>query len=91
MKDQLATQVSKQDENSNLYMHMGKLMDHIVFHCPKEALNKLEEISYLLKHPDTVQMEEFLRVNAKEIYNKPSTEATKEMTEGFIEHAKTFF
>jgi len=91
VKDQLQTHISKQDKDSNLYSHMSKLMDHIVFHCPNDALNKLEEISYLLKHPDTVQMQEFLRVNTNVYYNKPSDEGTKQMSAGFIDSAKKFF
>jgi hypothetical protein len=42
---------------------MAKVMDHIMVHCPLEALNKLEEISYLIKHEDTIGMQNFLELN----------------------------
>ena len=50
-------------DTKNLYSHMSKVIDHIVEHCPLEALNKLEEISYLIKNEDKIKMEEFLKVN----------------------------
>jgi hypothetical protein len=40
------------DVNNHLYKHISDIMNHIIVHCPDEALNKLEEISYLLKNKD---------------------------------------
>jgi len=55
-------------------------MDHIVFHCPLEALNKLEEISYLLKHENTHDIQAFLKINEVKTYSKPADQQTKEAT-----------
>lgn len=56
LKHQLENKRCKTNEVRNLYAHMGKIIDHIVEHCPNEALNKLEEISYLINHDDTISM-----------------------------------
>ena len=41
LKQQLSVQISKNDSSKNLFIHMSKVMDHIVMHCPHDALNKL--------------------------------------------------
>jgi hypothetical protein len=63
LRAQLEEKKNSQNTESNLYTHLGLIMDHIIHHCPDEALNKLEEVSYLIKHGDRYQIEEFLRVN----------------------------
>mmetsp|Transcript_6705 Transcript_6705/g.4838 ORF Transcript_6705/g.4838 Transcript_6705/m.4838 type:complete len:94 (-) Transcript_6705:660-941(-) len=40
---------SKVGDENNLYEHVVEVMNHIIIHCPEEALNKFEEISFLLK------------------------------------------
>jgi hypothetical protein len=70
---------------------MSRVMDHIVYHCPSEALNKLEEISYLLKNEDTIRIEEFLKTNEVKPYSKPSSEETKAATSQFISGASQYF
>ena len=37
-------------DGGNFYDHVSDIMSHIIQHCPEESLNKLEEISYLLKY-----------------------------------------
>lgn len=66
-------------------------MDHIIIHCPQEALNKLEEVSYLLKHKDTVACEEFLKMNEHHRYCMPADEETKSATSNVITESKKFF
>jgi len=66
-------------------------MDHIVEHCPSDALNKLEEISYLIKHGDKIRMEEFLKVNQCCLHAKPGETTIKKATQGFITESKKHF
>ena len=40
---------SKFGDENNLYEHVVEVINHIIIHCPEEALNKFEEISFLLK------------------------------------------
>ena len=54
LKHQLETKKSKANESVTLLKHMTKVMDHIVEHCPQQALDKFEEISYLIKHQDSL-------------------------------------
>ena len=58
--DDLKTHLAKAsagDKKGSLYDHVSDIMSHIVTHCPEEALNKLEEISYLIKNHEEVPME----------------------------------
>ena len=93
--DDLRTHLEKckteKDANVDLYNHVCQVMSHIVMHCPDQALNKLEEVSYLLKHKNTKNLEEFLKVNAIKDYAKPSDESTKESTTESIKTAQEFF
>ena len=41
---------AKAGEENNLYEHVVEVMNHIIVHSPEEALNNLEEISFLLKN-----------------------------------------
>lgn len=52
----------------NLFAHIQEVLRHIVLHYPSEALNKLEEISYLLKHQNIIAIHEFLRINSTFLY-----------------------
>jgi radial spoke head protein 4A len=91
LKQQLSTKCAQDNSNKNLWDHLTRVMDHIVFHCPSEALNKLEEISYLLKHEDTHKLEEFLKTNEEKLYAKPSNEETKQASQPYIDGSQKFF
>jgi hypothetical protein len=66
-------------------------MGHIVVHCPEEALNKIEEISYLIKNKKTLAIEEFLKVNEIHNYARPSEKETKVATEATIKSGMSHF
>lgn len=67
----------KKAGDKDLYAHVTKVMAHMMKHCPDDAMNKLEEVSYIMKHKDTIQMDEFLKTKVYKDYAKPSDEATK--------------
>ena len=52
LKTHLSNIPDKNDSERNLYDHLGEIIDHIVLHCPDQSLDKLEEISYLIKKND---------------------------------------
>jgi hypothetical protein len=55
-------------------------MSHLVRHThPSDSLNQLEEVSYLMKHPQKAQ--EYLRTVQARDYAKPGDQARKEATE----------
>ena len=44
---------------------------------PDEALQRLEEVSYLVKNQDTKNIEEFLRLHDKRLYSAPNKAVSK--------------
>ena len=74
----------------DLYQHLVEIVNHIVMHCPDKGLDQFEEISYLLKHKDSINMEHFLRVIESDKYNTPSADF-KEIVEKYVAHAKKHF
>ena len=50
----------KNANGDSLYTHVSDILQHIVVHCPGDALNKFEEISYLIKNKKEKQIEEWL-------------------------------
>ena len=70
----------KGSNGQSLQNHMIKVLEHIVVHCPQDALNKFEEISYLIKNQDTLAIEDWLKVNDNREYSKPAQKASKDAT-----------
>mmetsp|Transcript_17763 Transcript_17763/g.30077 ORF Transcript_17763/g.30077 Transcript_17763/m.30077 type:complete len:130 (-) Transcript_17763:1114-1503(-) len=77
--------------DKDLYQHVSDVMSHIVQHCPQEALPKFEEISYLLKHKNEIDVNQFLKISVSKNYARPADEFTKEATQVAIEKSKVFF
>jgi len=46
----------------DLYAHLQDVFKMLILHYPDQALHKLEEVSYLLKHADKFQLEQFLKL-----------------------------
>ena len=88
----LKTCLSKQKKgDKDLYKHVSSVMSHIVKHCPQDALNKVEEVSYLIKHKDSIPMDQFLKTSMAKDYAQPSDPRTIETTKPYIDKSKTFF
>lgn len=87
----LRNQKCADNQSLNLHKHLTDMMNHIVIHCPEDSLNKLEEISYLIKHGDSLAIEDFLKVNESRLYAHPSTDDTTESTQSIIDDSKKFF
>ncbi len=87
----MAACAAKEDKSKNLGDHVNAIFDHIIVHCPEEALGKLEEISYLLKHQDTIAMDKFLNTNRVPVHSQPADEATKKATAESINLSKSYF
>jgi hypothetical protein len=51
------------DAVQNLYEHIVDVVDKIVQYCPDKAIERFEEISYLVKKGDAVKLEEFIKTN----------------------------
>ena len=70
----------KSNKGDNLYTHLIDVFGHLMRHYPEEALDKIEEVSYLCKNKDSIKMEEFLKL-CEEIRFKVSTQAAAEYVE----------
>lgn len=53
----------KSSKGSDLYTHLQEVLKKLIIHYPDQALEKLEEVSYLLKNADTHNIEMFLKVS----------------------------
>jgi hypothetical protein len=84
LRAELENKKSPVDSVQNLYDHMSKVMDHIILHCPNEALNKLEEISYLIKNDDKYAIQNFLELHKKHLYATPGEPTIKTATDQYI-------
>jgi len=87
----LANCSDKASKSKNLADHVNAIFDHIIVHCPEDALGKLEEISYLLKNEDNIAIDKFLNLNKVPIYSAPADEITKKVTADAIKSSKDFF
>lgn len=59
-------------------------------HCPDKGLEHFEEISYLLKHKEEIDMNEFLRIAEKYDYNTQNT-YFKQVSDEYGQQAKKLF
>ena len=72
--------ILKSSDGHELYSHLIESFNTLVLHYPDEALDKLEEVSYLLKDSDQSKIRQFLNLdNKKDI--KTMTECQKSYTE----------
>ena len=61
-------------------------MRRLILHYPDQAVAKLEEVSYLIKHSDTHKMDEFLKVSDFRDYKDVCSEM-----EAYIKAMKSTF
>ncbi len=65
-------------------------MNHVVMNCPEEGLDKLEEISFLLKNKETYRLQDFLKTNEESLYAK-FNEDFAAITKEFNTKANAYF
>lgn len=77
----------KSSQGRDLYTHLQEVFKKLILHYPDRALEKLEEVSYLIKlHGQGLKMEDFLVTEDIRNY--------KEMTDAlgrYIEKFETYF
>ncbi len=49
-------------EGTDLYSHLLEVFNMLILHYPHDALDKLEEVSYLIKYKDDKDMNEWLLI-----------------------------
>lgn len=60
----------KNKEDQDLYTHLQEVFKVLILHYPDNALEKLEEVSFLLKHQDKFDMEKFLKMSDMRNYKQ---------------------
>lgn len=60
----------KLEGNMSIYDHVVKVVDRIVQSCPDSAIERFEEISYLIKSSDSLNLEDFVRCSDQRDYSK---------------------
>jgi 23S rRNA U2552 (ribose-2'-O)-methylase RlmE/FtsJ len=53
----------KSSKGKDLYTHLQEVFKNLILHYPDQSLEKLEEVSYLLKNADTHSIEKFLKIS----------------------------
>lgn len=53
----------KNQKGLDLYTHLQKVFKTLILHYPDNALEKLEEVSFLLKNAEKYQIEQFLKIS----------------------------
>ena len=53
---------------SSIYDHIVKVVDRICASCPDQAIERFEEISYLIKNGDEIEISEFVRCKEERKY-----------------------
>lgn len=81
---------SKSKEGQDLFAHLTDIMNHISTHCPDQAMDKLEEISYLIKNKENIDMSQFLKVAEDRKYSQ-ADKCLAEQTKDAIIKARKFF
>ena len=88
--DMLQEQHATKSGPRNLFAHISEVLSHLVMFYPDEALQRLEEVSYILKHQDDVALEEFLRVHDSRSHAKHNP-AVAEATSKQIDTMREWF
>ena len=75
----------------DLYQHVTKVCSHIVRHQPHNALDKLEEVSFLMKDKNGENLEKYLKTGINKDYASPSDDSARDSTKPFIASTRQYF
>jgi len=75
----------KGHNGKDLFSHLQEVFKRLILHYPDQALEKLEEVSYLIKQKD-VKMDDFLKLSDLRNYREVSQEM-----KGYITTLKAAF
>ena len=81
---------AKLNNKPSIYDHIVKVVDRIVTSCPDQAIERFEEISYLIKNGDLVRLEDFVKCSDQRNYAIHDNEMADASKEGIEELRKMF-
>jgi hypothetical protein len=64
----------KSSQGKDLYSHLQEVFKKLILHYPDQALEKLEEVSYLVKHSGKLKIEDYLKLSDFRNYRDLSKE-----------------
>jgi hypothetical protein len=73
-----------------LYQHLVEVINHIILHCPDKGLDQFEEISYLLKNKEDINIKDFLQIEDDRYYSIPQSEQAQLMAKFIAKIRKVF-
>ena len=74
----------KSNKGNDLFTHLQEVFKILILHYPENALEKLEEVSFLLKHSDTFDITKFLKLQDIRNYKNVC-----EQMDDYIKYMKT--
>ena len=89
-QDLQAVLKAKAANKPSIYEHIVKVVDRIVQSCPDQAIERFEEISYLIKNSDTLRLEDFVRCSDERGYARHDAQMA-EGTRSAIEELRKMF
>ena len=78
--------ILKSSDGRELYSHLIECFNNLILYYPDDALDKFEEVSYLLKDEDKTKMRKFLNLD-----NKKDIKCMTECKKGYVEKATSLF
>ena len=78
---QLLRESKAANQATNLHDHIIAVLDKLIASCPDKALERFEEVSYLIKNKDTRRLEDFIKVHESREYciaNEDVSKGTQE-------------
>lgn len=76
---------AKVESRTSLYDHIIKVVDRIVQSCPDRALERFEEISYLIKNSDCHKLEDFVKCSDERDYSRNCKDISDGTQEPLVE------
>jgi len=77
---------NKSKQGGDLHGHLQEVFKRLIMHFPSQALDKLEEVSYLVKNNDKLNIGDFLNVEEKGNFKEYS-----ENVQDFIQKVQALF
>ena len=81
---------AKAESKPSIYEHIVKVVDRIVQSCPDQAIERFEEISYLIKNSDTLRLEDFVRCSDERGYARHDSQMAEGTNSAIAELRKMF-
>lgn len=80
----------KHGDKPSVYEHIVKVIDRICASCPDRAIERFEEISYLIKNEGEIDLDEFVRCSVDKQYSQYNKSIAEGTSEGLAKLGEMF-